>query len=77
VEIASLSTKGQIVIPKKVRDRLGVRPGTRFRVEVEGDRILLVPLRETVGAALFGRFKGTDLLGDLRAEHQRELARDG
>lgn len=76
MELASLSTKGQIVIPKKVRDRLGVRPGTRFRVELEGDRILLVPLRETVGAALFGKFKGADLLGDLLAEHRRELADD-
>jgi AbrB family looped-hinge helix DNA binding protein len=42
VEEARLSSKSQIVIPKKVRDQLGLRPGDKVRFEVlEGKRALL------------------------------------
>ena len=36
-----LSTKGQIVIPKKVRDELGLLPGDPLAIGVSGDRIVL------------------------------------
>jgi AbrB family looped-hinge helix DNA binding protein len=38
---AKLSTKGQIVIPKKVRDELGLEPGDPLAIGVSGDRIVL------------------------------------
>jgi len=38
---AKLSTKGQIVIPKKVRDELGLEPGDPLAIAVSGDRIVL------------------------------------
>lgn len=41
-----VSSKGQVVIPKEVRERLGLLPGTRLRVRVEGKRIVLEPLEE-------------------------------
>ena len=43
---ASLSSKGQIVIPKAVRDDLNLLPGTRFVLRVEAGHIVLEPLRE-------------------------------
>ena len=33
---AVVSTKGQIVIPNGVRQRLGIKPGTRLQFEVKG-----------------------------------------
>ncbi len=36
-----LSTKGQIVIPKKVRDELGLEPGDPLAIGVSGDMIVL------------------------------------
>jgi AbrB family looped-hinge helix DNA binding protein len=38
-----LSTKGQIVLPKQVRARLQVKPGTTFICKVEGGSIVLTP----------------------------------
>jgi AbrB family looped-hinge helix DNA binding protein len=43
---ASLSSKGQIVIPKAVRSELNLAAGTRFALSVEAGRLVLEPLRE-------------------------------
>jgi antitoxin PrlF len=34
---AIVSDKGQITVPKSVRDQLGIRPGSRLTVEVQSD----------------------------------------
>lgn len=36
-----LTVKGQVTVPKDVRDQLGVKPGDRVAFEREGDRIVL------------------------------------
>lgn len=36
-----LSSKGQIVIPEDVRERLGLKPGVQFVVMGEGDVVIL------------------------------------
>lgn len=43
---ASLSSKGQIVIPKALRTELQLAPGTRFNVRVDNGRPVLEPIRE-------------------------------
>jgi len=37
------SSKGQIVIPKEIRDALGIKPGSILNILVEGKRIILEP----------------------------------
>lgn len=41
-----VSKKGQVVIPKQVRDKLSLTPGTVLRVIVEEKRVILEPLQE-------------------------------
>ena len=41
-----VSSKGQVVIPKRIREELGLTPGTVLRVWVEGKRVILEPVRE-------------------------------
>ncbi len=41
-----VSEKGQVVIPKEVRDKLGLRRGTVLRVRVEGKKVILEPVSE-------------------------------
>jgi AbrB family looped-hinge helix DNA binding protein len=43
---ASLSSKGQIVIPKALRNELNLVPGTRFALCIDAGRLVLEPLRE-------------------------------
>jgi AbrB family looped-hinge helix DNA binding protein len=54
----TLSPKFQVVIPKEIRDALGLRPGQKMRViEYEG-RIELIPDRDI--SELRGFLKGID-----------------
>ncbi len=43
METATLTSKGQLVIPKAIRTALHVRPGTRFSVTLDNGRIVLEP----------------------------------
>lgn len=43
METAKLTSKGQLVIPKNVREALHLRPGTSFAVTIENERIVLLP----------------------------------
>lgn len=75
--LGKVTSKGQLVIPKRIRDRLGIAPGTEVHIEVVGDKILLEPITPQFPVeALYGRYPGTDLLSDLEAEHYEELRAD-
>ena len=37
----TLAERGQIVIPKEAREALGLKPGSRLQVRVEGGRLLI------------------------------------
>jgi AbrB family looped-hinge helix DNA binding protein len=71
-----VSAKGQVVIPKKIRDQLRLRPGDRLIVQVVGDGVLLRPERPELAGRLFGRYRGLSLTAELEAEHRAELDRD-
>lgn len=54
---ATVAERGQITLPKAVRDALGLTKGTKLQVEIENGRVVL---RKDVGDALSrvrGRFK--------------------
>ena len=53
---ASITSKGQITIPKIVRDSLGLSPGDRVAFEVHGSsEVVLKPLTKSVDD-VFGKF---------------------
>jgi AbrB family looped-hinge helix DNA binding protein len=66
--------KGQVVLPKAVRDRLGIRPGDEVVVEEVGGEARV--RRVESGARLRGLLKQGDPVGELEAEHRREIDRD-
>ena len=43
METTKLSTKGQVILPKNIRDSRAWKPGTEFTVEETGEGILLRP----------------------------------
>ena len=43
VMTTTLSSKGQVVLPRLARSRLGLAPGTKFDCEIAGEGILLKP----------------------------------
>lgn len=44
VATTKMSSKGQVVIPEEIRDRLGLKAGSRFVVIGEGDVVILKAL---------------------------------
>jgi AbrB family looped-hinge helix DNA binding protein len=47
---ARVSSKGQLVIPSAIREKLGITPGTRVAIRLEGPELVLKP--ETLAAKL-------------------------
>lgn len=43
----SIDAAGRIVVPKALRDALGIRAGSRFAISLYGDGIHLVPKHDT------------------------------
>ena len=39
MEVTSVTSKGQVTIPKEVRQRLGIRQGTRIEFALVGDHV--------------------------------------
>ena len=46
MKIASVTSKGQIVIPSKLRKELNINKGTRLSVETRGAEIIFKPVTE-------------------------------
>jgi len=44
IEITSMSTKGQVVIPAGMRKKLNIQGGSKLIVVQDGDNILLKPI---------------------------------
>jgi antitoxin PrlF len=51
---ALVSDKGQVTLPKALRDRLGIRPGSRLAFRVADDGSLNVQVLAKGAEALFG-----------------------
>jgi AbrB family looped-hinge helix DNA binding protein len=62
--------KGQIVIPKVLRDRLGIAIGDEVEFSLEQDTLRLAPIRAT--ASLRGSMAGLGLVEVLQADRATE-----
>jgi AbrB family looped-hinge helix DNA binding protein len=56
--VVRVGRRGQLVLPKAVREALGVNEGDQLWVEVEGNRVILRPVSSLVRESL-GSLRGT------------------
>ena len=71
------SPKCQVVIPKKERDLVGIRPGARVQVEAVGDHIEIRPVPDDPAGHYCGVFRdGPSLTGALLAERKADRRRE-
>lgn len=82
MEMTTVSSKGQIVIPRHLREKHRLAPGVRLQVTETAKGLLLAPIdrgRSSGGRsgwrALRGSAKGTDALKQHIEEHRREATR--
>lgn len=75
-EVATVTTKGQLVIPSKLRRKYSIREGTQVAFVEEENRLILQPLTPEFIRTLRGSLKGepsaTKILQDER-KREREL----
>lgn len=63
MDTVKLSTKFQVVIPQAVRERMKLKPGTRFRVIDVAGAVELIPIRpiEEYKGILKGKITDTEI----------------
>lgn len=67
-----LSSRGQIVIPKEIRDKLGLSPGQKLEVYDEGNKIVLIAVPEDPVDSLNGMFETERSVDELREASKEE-----
>ncbi len=75
--VVQMSPKGQILIPKKLREKYGVRPGAKVQLLEAPEGIVISTAPQDPIAAACGFLEGNfSLTSDLVAEHRKELDRE-
>ena len=52
--VSTVTDKGQVTLPKSIRDRLGIHPGTKLEFELESDDTLRVRVLTRGSNGLYG-----------------------
>lgn len=77
----TLDKFGRVVIPKEIRDILGLKPGELLKVEQSGDEVVLKPLREEPpirvkdGVLVYAGTATGNLTEAVRAHREERLKR--
>ncbi len=77
----TLDGAGRLVLPVAVRKALGLKPGSRLILSVEGQVATLTPMQEAIrrAQAILAPYRpkdGHSVADDLVAERRAEAARD-
>jgi AbrB family looped-hinge helix DNA binding protein len=82
MESAYVTTKGQLVVPARLRRKYGIKAGTRVRFVERDSEIILQPLTREYVRSVCGLLAEAgpatpDLLRERKRDRQREEARGG
>lgn len=70
--VVTVSSKGQITLPKEIREELKIREGSKLHVSRVGGQIILILLPEDPIKALKGSVKFTRHVGEILHEVREE-----
>ena len=77
MSIVTTSAKGQVVIPKREREKVGIKPGTKVIAKAVEDHIEIHPLPDNPVESYCGIFKrGPSLTKALLRERKKDLGRE-
>jgi len=67
-----VSSKGQIVLPKSIREKFGIKEGDELEVLDFGDEIVIVPLKKGLKLRGLVKFEKPvkEILREVRAEEE-------
>jgi AbrB family looped-hinge helix DNA binding protein len=70
--IVRTSSKGQIVIPKQIREKLGIGPGKKVLFRLVGNHAEIVPLSDEPVKAMRGVLRADSSLAEELLEERRK-----
>ena len=71
--VVKASSKGQIVIPKEIREKLGIKPGKRILLRLVDEHAEITPLPDDPIKEMRGVLKGGKSLSkELLAERKKD-----
>ena len=73
---AYVTSKGQLVVPSRLRRRFGIKPGTRINFVEEGGRIIFQPVTREYIRSFRGMFKLKPGKKSVVQEHLEERRRE-
>ena len=73
---SKVTTKGQVVIPKRIREKYGIHPATSIRWVEKEEGILMIPDTEDPITAARGMLKGSGIFKIYLQEKKKEIARE-
>jgi AbrB family looped-hinge helix DNA binding protein len=71
-ESSTITSKGQLVIPAKLRRKHGLRKGTRIAFVEDGTRLILQPITREFLRSLRGSLKGEPSLLEILLEERKK-----
>ena len=76
MDISVVTTKGQIVIPRRIRAKFHIKKGTRICFEPRNGEIVIKPLTPDYFEKMAGILKGGKLTQSLLEERARDKERE-
>lgn len=73
---SKVSVRGQTVIPKEIRQALGIKPNTRLYWKLQDGAVLVRPLPEDPVRASLGILRGKGSFEEFLRERNEERARE-
>lgn len=73
---SKVTSKGQIVIPKKIREKYGIRPSTSVHWVEKEEGILMIPDSEDPIVAARGMLQGSGILEAYLKDKMREKEKE-
>jgi AbrB family looped-hinge helix DNA binding protein len=58
MQVAKILGKGQLVIPKRVREQMKLSPGDNVEIRVDENKIIILPIRKNYTDTFKGMVKG-------------------
>jgi len=77
MEVSTMTSKGQIVVPARLRKRYGIKPGTKIHFIERNHEILFQPVTKEYMRSLCGILKSdSSLTKELLKERARDKKRE-
>ena len=72
METSILTSKGQLLIPKRLRTKYGIKSGVKIVFEETAKGVLITPMNEQYFKSFAGILKGGNLAADMKKMKEEE-----